>query len=413
MSNDCSQKLPLPVFDRELSLEELVPATERKRLVMALQDMLGTAIRITTTEGGQLCGEAFALPAQREPLQLDMEPIGYLEVQHDVGDRLAPAVAMMQMLLRGSARYIMASDLHLQAVHEDYEELQRKHAALTESEARYRELARHLEQRVVEQVGTIETAQRQLYQAEKMASVGQLAAGVAHEINNPIGFIRSNLNTAVSYVNSLSVFAQQFKAPASEDQLRAAWQEDDLDYVIGDFTTLLAESIDGADRVAGIVKDLKGFSNVDRSDEEVIDINECLRSVCNVAGNELSQHADLQLDLGELPPICCRPGHIGQVFLNLLLNAARAVEGQGKVTVCTFCEDNRICIQFKDTGAGIDPEIVERIFDPFFTTCEVGQGTGLGLTVSRDIVKAHDGDIKIQSEQGKGTTVSVWLPVVV
>jgi signal transduction histidine kinase len=317
----------------------------------------------------------------------------------------------------------MATNLHLQAVRDDYEKLQRQHAALLESEARYRGLSKNLEQRVMEQVQTIDSTRRQLYQAEKMASVGQLAAGVAHEINNPIGFIVSNLGAARSYISQISAFMDTYRRGPGTVALDAAWKSNDLDYVLDDFQTLIKESSAGAARVAKIVKDLKDFSNVDRSDEEFIDINDCLRSVCNIAQSELSRTAEVGLKLSCLPLTRCYPAHLSQAFLNILLNAGQAVNSDGRVMISTTYlpadehgadadeSNGEICICISDNGGGIHQSIIDRVFDPFFTSREVGQGTGLGLTVCRDIVHAHDGRINIDSRVGEGSVVTIYLPV--
>jgi signal transduction histidine kinase len=319
--------------------------------------------------------------------------------------------ALVELLLGSVVRYRMAVDLHEEAVREDYAALQQKHAALEISEARYRKLNEELEQRVREQVATIDAAQRQLYQVEKLASVGQLAAGVAHEINNPIGFIRSNLNTARRYADTVRGL-QSVVATGDAAQIAAAWQRLDMDFVLGDFVELIDDSIAGADRVARIVTDLKGFSNVDRPEEAVIDLNDNLRSACNVMATRLPPGATIEQDLQPLPPFLCLPGHLNQVFLNVLLNAAQAVAPEtGRVAVRSRAVDGEIRIEIGDNGCGIAPEDLPRVFDPFFTTRGVGQGTGLGLTVGRDIVLVHNGRMDIASRPGAGTTVTITLPV--
>lgn len=399
-------------YERQLSLHELLSGVVPDRLFAALAVLLGCPSRIVDADGNWVMGatESFGEGAGRVVLTYEIETVGYLEAPSASDANLRAAGRLMEQFMRSGARYFMASEMHIEVVKADFEELQRKHAALMESEARYKALAGHLEERVKEQVKTIEAAQRQLYQAEKMASVGQLAAGVAHEINNPIGFIRSNLNTAMSYVQDFKGMADLVRSESGE-KLAAAWKAADLDFVLEDFPPLLRQSIDGADRVARIVADLKGFSNVDYAEEKVVDLNDNIRSACNVAAGQVSARADLRLTLGELPPVRCRPGHMNQVFLGLLLNAAQAMEARGEICIESGVEDGRICIRVSDTGRGIPPEVLPRIFDPFFTTHDVGGGTGLGLTVSRDIVAAHGGSIEVESEVGVGTTFTICLPV--
>lgn len=391
-------------FDGELALDDLLRAAELAAINDAVRALLGAQAHVVNARAAPTPG------APRVALSVELEPVAYIETDADPEWTRAVA-SLVQRMLRAQARYLMASRLHQEAVHSDYEALQQKHADLQASEARYRALAETLEQRVREQVKTIEQSQQQLYQAEKMASVGQLAAGVAHEINTPIGFVKSNLNTARGYIEDFTTVAALLKNGAGTDALHAAWRERNLDFALEDFAQLLRESIDGISRVARIVADLKNFSNIDGVEETTADVNALLRTVCNVAAAQVAPRADVALDLGELPPMRCRPGHLNQVFLNLLLNAAQAMERRGAITLQTRREGVQIVVRVTDTGSGIPPEILTRVFDPFYTTRDVGQGTGLGLTVSRDIVRAHGGRIEVQSEIGKGSTFSVFLPI--
>jgi signal transduction histidine kinase len=402
--------VPAAGFDRELSLDELLRSVERARLADALVALLGAGLRLSDVRGRELLTRGEVHGGARLPVRGEMEPIGYLECDATEA-QAAAAVVLLQLILRANARYLMASELHLQAVHEDYAELQRRHAALQESEARYRELALHLEQRVAEQVQTIEATQRRLYQSEKLASVGQLAAGVAHEINNPIGFIASNLNTAQGYLQRLGHWAEQLPTAPDLAAVQQAWTAADLGFVLQDFSDLIDESRSGAARVARIVADLKGFSRVDQGGEEAADINAIIRQVCNVAAGQIRGRLAPVFVLGEVPPLRCNAAQLGQVILNLLLNAADAVTPPGEVTFETSVAQGQLRLRVHDNGSGIPPAVMPRIFDPFFTTKEVGRGTGLGLTVSNDIVRAHGGRIEVDSRPGAGTTFTVWLPL--
>jgi signal transduction histidine kinase len=299
----------------------------------------------------------------------------------------------------------MASELHDEATFASYEQLKRDHAALEVSEARYKALSAELEKRVEEQVAILEERQRQLYEAEKLASVGQLAAGIAHEINNPIGFVRSNLETFSGYVGKFAALRERL------DQAGAAWRELDLDFVVDDGRQLVAESLAGIDRVARIVKDLRGFSNIDRPDEEMVDVNDNLASACAVVSGQLPPGVTLSRELSPLPPLMCLPGHLNQVLLNVLQNAVQAVGEVGCIRVSSAFGEGRIRIVIADDGVGIAEEDLAHVFEPFFTTRAVGKGTGLGLTVARDIIGAHGGEIDVASKKGQGTTVTISLPI--
>lgn len=264
----------------------------------------------------------------------------------------------------------------------------------------------------------LQDAQGQLMQADKMASVGQLAAGVAHEINNPIGFVYSNLGSLEQYLNEifalLSVYekAEASMADSMRAEVQTIKQQTDIAFLKEDVPTLMKESRDGITRVKRIVQDLKEFSHVDSSDEwKTVDLHNGLDSTLNIVNNEIKYHAEVHKEYGEIPSVECLPSQINQVFMNLLVNAGHAIEGKGVITVRTGQQGEEVFVQVADSGKGISAENLKRIFDPFFTTKPVGKGTGLGLSLSYGIIKKHDGRIEVQSEVGKGTTFTVWLPV--
>ncbi|MBR8345989.1 histidine kinase [Burkholderia ambifaria] len=263
----------------------------------------------------------------------------------------------------------------------------------------------------------LEDTHVQLLQSEKLASIGQLAAGVAHEINNPVGFISANLNTLKTWVRSLlDVIAAHEAAlpqlePAQRDALAAMGRAADLDYVRDEIATLIDESIDGALRVRRIVQDLRDFSRPGSGEWCVADIHAGLESTLNVVHNELKYKADIVREYGNVPPVECLPSQLNQVFMNLLVNAAHAIPERGVITIRTSSDDEQVSIAISDTGTGMTPDIVRRIFDPFFTTKPVGQGTGLGLSVSHGIVERHRGTIDVTSEPGRGTTFRIRLPI--
>ncbi|MBT0960891.1 ATP-binding protein [Denitromonas iodatirespirans] len=264
-------------------------------------------------------------------------------------------------------------------------------------------------------------AQEQLVQSEKLASIGQLAAGVAHEINNPIGYVLSNITSLRSYMDDLFRLFDAFETletsrPADDPARRAITrlkQEVDFAFLKADLPALLRESEEGASRVRKIVADLKDFSRVDQAQEWVwADITAGIESTLNVVNNELKYKAEVVRDFAELPAIQCMPSQLNQVFMNLLVNAAHAIAERGTITITTGQPDpEHIQVSIHDTGCGIPEAIKARLFEPFFTTKPVGKGTGLGLSLSYGIVQQHRGRIDIDSPPGKGTTFHVILPV--
>lgn len=284
-------------------------------------------------------------------------------------------------------------------------------------EAKMQELQQTIaEQKKYEE--SMKAMQAQIIQQEKMASIGQLAAGVAHEINNPMGFITSNLTSLGKYAERLDTYIAALqkslyecpKHPGLEelDQLR---QKLKVDYIISDVNELINESLDGANRVRRIVQDLKSFSRVDQAEKSRTSLNDCLETTINIAWNELKYIATLERRFGDIPEINCNPQQLNQVFLNLLVNAAQSMEQQGTITVTTWSEQGQVCVSVADTGKGMPKEVQERIFEPFFTTKPAGKGTGLGLSISADIIRKHQGEISVESEPGRGTTFTVRLPV--
>jgi signal transduction histidine kinase len=260
----------------------------------------------------------------------------------------------------------------------------------------------------------------QLVQSEKLASLGQLAAGVAHEINNPIGFISSNLGALDGYFKQLQEMLDAYRRAeeaitSSEviEHLAQLRERVELDFLREDIPLLIKESKDGIGRVGQIVKDLKDFSRVDANQQwQWANLQQGIESTLNIVANELKYKADVVKEYQDLPDIECLPSQINQVIMNLIVNASQAMGAQrGTITLRTGLEGETVSIEVADTGSGIEPDNLPKIFDPFFTTKPVGQGTGLGLSLSYGIVKKHQGDISVRSEVGVGSTFRVELPV--
>ncbi len=263
-------------------------------------------------------------------------------------------------------------------------------------------------------------AQSKLIQSEKLASIGQLAAGVAHEINNPIGFIFSNFGTLEQYLEDLFQMLdayEQAEASVSDSaalaRIRSLKADLDIDYLKEDIPNLMRESRDGIQRVRKIVQDLKDFSRVDaRQEWESVDLHAGIDSTLNIVNNEIKYKADVVKHYGALPEVQCLPSELNQVCMNLLGNAAHAITAErGTITISTGVDGPNVWVEVADTGAGIAQENLKRIFDPFFTTKPVGKGTGLGLSLSYGIVQKHSGRMEVHSELGVGTRFRVTLPI--
>jgi PAS domain S-box-containing protein len=270
-----------------------------------------------------------------------------------------------------------------------------------------------------ELIRQLHKAQSQLLQSEKMASIGHLAAGVAHEINNPVGYINSNIGSLKKYLDDLFQVlglyekAEQHIADAAVcRELEELKARIDLQYIKEDLWSLLKESEEGVNRVKQIVSDLKDFSHVDEAEWQVVDIHKGLDATLNVVWNELKYRADVIREYGEIPYVECMPSKLNQVFMNILVNAAHAIENHGSITIRTGADnDDWVWIEIKDTGKGMPENMLGQIFEPFFTTKPVGQGTGLGLSLSWSIVNEHGGNISVDSRPGEGAIFKIMLPV--
>jgi len=260
-------------------------------------------------------------------------------------------------------------------------------------------------------VGKLEIAQTQLLQSERLASIGQLAAGVAHEINNPVGYVFSNLKTLAGYVDDLLRIIDAVDTVANLDELRQLKLSLEYDYIRNDVEALIVESEDGIDRVKKIITALKDFSHIEEEEFLEADLLRGLESTLNMVNNELKYKAEVVREFAVLPQVQCIPSQINQVVMNLLINAAHAIDQFGVITLRCGQAGDWVWVEVQDTGKGIEPPLLKRIYDPFFTTKPVGQGTGLGLTLSYNILQKHHGRFEVHSEPGQGSRFRFWLPV--
>ncbi|MBR9982043.1 MAG: response regulator [Desulfatitalea sp.] len=274
----------------------------------------------------------------------------------------------------------------------------------------------------------LEETQAQMVHSEKMASIGQLAAGVAHEINNPTGFVSSNLKTLADYQKDIATLIAKYReligmlsshvageSPGSALEevitaIKAFEKEIELDYVLSDITDLINDCREGTNRIKKIVLDLKDFAHPGEDRLQATDINHGLDSTLNVVSNELKYKATVVTDYGDLPMVQGYPQQLNQVFMNILVNAAQAIEKKGRIEVRTRAVDRFVEVTIQDNGCGVPPGNLSKIFDPFFTTKEVGKGTGLGMNIAYNIVRKHNGTIEVTSDPGQGTTFTIRLP---
>ncbi|WP_319405324.1 ATP-binding protein [uncultured Desulfosarcina sp.] len=448
-------------FDREYGLEDLLPQALAKELLEEIDGCSEAAIILPDGDvyfGRCAVGCDFSecicqVPDDRTvpsmagtghgramlfPLIHELETIGYLALETvepppaEKYSRLALGrfvARSLNRIINLNYRNRMTAGLHGQVVADSYENLKKKAAALALSEEKYRHLAENLEIEVEKKSREIQAAQLHMLQQEKMASIGQLAAGMAHELNNPVGFVISNLNTLKAGTTDLAALIGKYRqltallTGTSTDGLKARQigellsaidrfiDDIDLDFVLSDTGDLIDESLDGAKRVKIIVQNLRDFTHPSIDTTESAAINDCLDTTLAILSSHVMPDVTVTRQYGELPLVTCHLREINQVFFNILKNAFQAVGYQGEITIETVSDGDAVMVRVSDTGPGIEKSHLERIFDPFFTTREVGGGTGLGLFQAYSTVKTHGGTIAVDSTRGKGSTFSVRLPI--
>ncbi len=383
-------------------------------------------VLIQLEDGSTICSEGrqSSTSAQREirlPLSLEGEKIGHLLVRGADDDPALGGIAAilrsaLTVVVHNNLKRMMTAEMHTSLVTRTYDELLSKNLELSASEAKFRELAESLEVKVKERTDDLGRAHARLLQQEKLASIGQLAAGVAHEINNPIGFISSNLATLRKYVSRLlemiDWYQQQAVAAGSQnDSAVLKAKELKLEMVKGDVWDLLDQSLAGAERVTKIVADLKGVSHVDEVDGAAFDLRLEVERTLSVMKVQLPDDATVLSDLADTSRIAGSGALFCQALVNMIQNALQAVPSALVLTLKTFCAQDRICFCVADNGPGVPAEIRSRIFDPFFSTRDVGSGTGMGLAVVYDIVKNCGGSIAVGDAPGGGALFTLEFPI--
>ncbi|HXX94543.1 MAG TPA: response regulator [Planctomycetota bacterium] len=281
-----------------------------------------------------------------------------------------------------------------------------------------------LQEQIVERQRAEEERSRmsaQLLQGQKLQAIGQLAAGIAHEINNPVGYILSNTVTGLEYLRNLERLLEAMdqaigvrptrRARPSQEPLDRLRKEIDAPFLLRDFGEALKDVKEGAERIRDIVKNLKEFTHLDPGDWKPARLEDLLESAIRLCWNEIKYKAEVRRDFAPLPPLVCHPQQIEQVFVNLLVNAAQALDGKGTIFLSLREESGDAIVGIRDTGSGIPPEVLPKLFEPFFTTKPVGQGTGLGLHVVHKIVQGHQGRIEVRSTPGEGTEFTIRFPL--
>ncbi|MFA6147605.1 MAG: ATP-binding protein [bacterium] len=414
----------------ERALRDVLPASEAATLLAAASRAGLRGVRVVDPGGKALWGNGDDVPPPgegdpRRPILLEGEPAGSVVLPAgaaggETRDALLALLAdTLTAMAHNNLKRMLTTETHTEVINRSYEELLETNRSLSESEQRYRELAGSLEIKVRERTEELSRAMARLVQQEKMASVGQLAAGVAHEINNPLAFVTSNLQTLKKYTERFldiiaryqRVFEQGGVAQQDRDDLRMHRESLRVDAISEDAGDLLRQTLEGAERVRKIVADLKGFSHVDEEGEAPTDMNREIDRTLSVMTHEIPGGAAIVREFSPLPVIPCLPGAFNQMFLGLLRNAFQARREGLRVTIRTGVSGDRIRISLADNGPGIPADLRTRIFDPFFTTRDVGKGKGLGLTVAYDIVTAHGGTIDVEDTPGGGATFLVQLPI--
>ncbi len=417
------------VVGTEKGLRDLITSAEFMPLLDGAVKAGALSAAITDSGGDQLLfsgSPAGGVRSETAPVCLEGEIVGRILLTAGSGEDapylngiLCVLSAAVNGIIYANLKRMLTTETHTTVVNQSYEELLEINKKLGISEGKYRELAATLEKKVEVRTQELKRAHESMFRREKMASIGQLAAGLAHEINNPIGYVSSNIQTLRKYLSRLGTMLGFYRSAiegpvAWEDVRREArqkWNELKLDVISADMDDLIEQCLDGAERVKKIVSDLQSFAHVEDGEEIPVDINREIDRTLNLITHEIAGGTEIIKEYHPLPGYICNPALLCQVFLNIILNAVQSGGEKPRIFLGTQCEDNLITVRIADNGTGIPEDIRDRIFDPFFTTKEVGKGTGMGLSVAYEIVTAYGGGIEVESEQGKGTSLVLRLPV--
>jgi signal transduction histidine kinase len=418
------------VVGEERCLSEIISRSEIEPLLRSLVKAGPAWAAVMDEDGLPLVRLGEDVPLQelrqiRHDLIVEAEPRGMLVMAFDPQN--CPGAESLSLLARdalqltvtNNLKRMLTTEMHTTVVQESYDQLLETNRQLKESERRYRELSLELEHKVEERTAELQKIYSRMLQQEKLAAVGSLAAGMAHEINNPNGFVRSNLETFGRYFLRMKEVAQYYQLlianntplPQLQQETEKKRRELKLDFIFSDTSDLLEQSIEGVNRIARIVADLKSFSHVDGTGIADVDLNTELERILTVLAPQVASDTVVVRNLQPLPLLGCNPGLMSQAFFNIIQNALLSRETGLKLEIASRMEGGAIIIEIGDNGCGIPADLLSRVFEPFFTTREVGSGTGMGLTVAREIIRSAGGCIEIASSAHTGTTATIRLPL--
>lgn len=412
------------IIGEDKSLVELLGVSDALMLLDGAVRAGATGAEIVDSCGMLLAsrGEESLRPVTRTVL-VEGEPSGTITVYAAETGAVVDGIADMlhaavQTLINGSMKRMLTSEAHTFIVNQSYDELVETNRKLVASEQQYRELAASLEIRVRERTDELKRAYAAMLQKEKLAAIGGLAAGMAHEINNPIGFVISNLRTLIKYAAKLKEMLEFYRLtcePAVPErvaaQAEARWKELKIGFVFTDIDALVLQSLSGAERVQKLVADMKGFSHVDESGAVLTDVNQELERTLSVLVHEISPETNIVRNLGAVPRVSVDPALLSQAFLQIIQNALQLNTGNVSIVITSLQHDDHLLVRIADNGPGIPPDIRDRIFEPFFTTKDVGQGTGMGLALAQQAVQACGGALDVTCPPDGGTVFTISIPL--
>lgn len=465
MNHFDQEHIEVETFDREYPIEELLPQSMLETIGTGSTAILPSQWAILTDKGNvhfhvgtwneiksnQLTENVIINSSESEtivnetasglimffPITYELELKGYLAAcdpgrsREDLMEIGHSGVHLFKQLIQLKHQTMLTSSLHGLVVEESYAELKEKAHQLSLSEEKYRKLSANLEIEVQKKTDDIRKAHAHLMRHEKMAAIGQLSAGMAHEINNPLGFILSNLTTLKSYTDDFNTLIRHYqhlvtlcneqtvrgRLPSISTQCEVIKDIEaslDPDFLLNDIPALVEESSAGAERIQKIVRDLKAVARPGETQQELINIHESIEAVLTIVQNRISPKIEIRRVFGPVPLLYGYPQEISQIWLNLILNALDALDAlknHGTLSITTQAARDEVVVSIRDTGTGIAQEDLSRIFDPFFTTKEVGKGTGLGLHLVYQLITKHGGRIELESQIDNGCTVTVHFPV--